>query len=77
MSEIFTDYRVVRGSDVERDGMFLELTDRSTGKQVAEVFFSDATQEMMISVFHPGLPLRVIEALIEKAKHDLPPAGDA
>jgi hypothetical protein len=73
MSELSPGYRTVRGSDVQRDGMYLELIDESTGDEVAEVFYSDATHEMTISVFRPELPLRVVESLIERAKHDLPP----
>ena len=73
MSELSPGYRTVRGSDVQRDGMYLELIDESTGDEVAEVFYSDVTHEMTISVFQPELPLRVVEALIERAKHDLPP----
>jgi hypothetical protein len=49
----------------------------STGDEVAEVFYSDATHEMKISIFQPELPLRVVEALIERAKHDLPPTHAA
>lgn len=77
MSELSPGYRTVRGSDVQRDGMYLELIEESTGDEVAEVFYSDATHEMTISVFRPELPLRVVESLIEKAKHDLPPTHAA
>lgn len=73
MSELLPGYQTARGNDVQRDGMYLELIDQSTGDEVAEVFYSDATHEMTISVFKPELPLRVLEALIERAKHDLPP----
>ena len=77
MSELLPGYQTVRGSDVQRDGMYLELIDQSTGDEVAEVFYSDATHEMKISIFQPKLPLRVVEALIERAKHDLPPTNAA
>lgn len=63
----------MRGSDVRRDGMFLELIDENTGDEVAEVFYADATGAMTISVFKQELPLVCVERLIEKAKHDLPP----
>ena len=72
MSELSPGYRTVRGSDVGRDGMFLELIDVHTGDEIAEVFYSDATHQMTVSVFHQELPLPVIELLIERAKHDLP-----
>ena len=73
MSELLPGYRTVRGSDVNRKGMYLELIEDSTGDEVAEVFYSDATHKMTISVFQSELPLHVVELLIEKAKHDLPP----
>lgn len=73
MSELLPGYSSVRGSDVKRDGMYLELIDESTGDEVAEIFYSDATHKMTISVFRSELPLEVIELLIERAKHDLPP----
>jgi hypothetical protein len=77
MGHLLPGYRIVRGSDVQRDGMYLELIDESTGDAVAEVFYSDATHEMTISVFKPALPLRVVELFVERAKHDLPPTHAA
>ncbi len=77
MGELSPGYRTVRGSDVQRDGMYLELIDESTGDEVAEVFYSDTTHEMSVSVFKPELPLRVVELLIERAKHDLAPTNAA
>ena len=74
MSELLPGYRIVRGSDLQRDGMFLELIDESTGDEVAEVFYSDVTHKMTISVFQRELPLEVIEVFTERAKHDLPPS---
>ena len=77
MSELLPGYQPVRGSDVQRDGMYLELIEQSTGDEVAEILHSDATHEMKISIFRPELPLQVVEALIERAKHDLPPTQTA
>jgi hypothetical protein len=77
MRELLPGYRTVRGSDVLRDGMYLELIDEGTGDEVAEVFYSDATHEMTISVFRPALPVRVVESIIERAKQVLPPTHAA
>jgi hypothetical protein len=74
MGKIAPGYSTVRGSDIKRDGMFLELIDESTGDEVAEVFYSDITHEMNVSVFKPELPLWIVELLIETAKRDLPPS---
>ena len=74
MSELSPGYRTVRGSDIQRDRMYLELIDESTGDEVAEVFYSDSTHKMTISVFQPELPLGIVEDLIARAKHILPPS---
>lgn len=73
MSELPTGYSMIRGSDIVRDGMFLELIDCISGDVVAEVFYSDASQKMTDSVFQPALPLELIEMLITRANADLPP----
>jgi hypothetical protein len=77
MGELSPEYRTVRGSDIGRDGMFLELMDSETARVVAEVFFSDTTQKMTLSIFQADLPLDVVELLIARAKLDLPPAPAA
>jgi hypothetical protein len=64
-------YSTVRGSDVSRDGMFLELN--RAGKSVAEVFFDDNTRKFTVSLFADNLPLSVLEKFFEEAKVDLPP----
>lgn len=66
-------YEMIRGSDVDRDGMYLELIESSTGKVVAEVFYSDVTNAMTLTTFTQDLPLSAVEWLIECAKSDLPP----
>jgi len=68
-------YRTVLGSDVKRDGMYLELVVQTTDDEVAEVFYSDVDGKMTISVFQPEMPLPVIEQLIEQAKQRLPPVS--
>jgi hypothetical protein len=77
MSDLLPGFRTARGSDVRRDGMYLELIDESSGDEVAEVFYSDVRNEWTVSVFKPELPLRVVEALIERARRDLPSTPEA
>ncbi len=72
MAELLAGYRTQRGSDLTRDGMFLELLAQNSSDVVAEVFYSDVTHLMTLSTFRPELPLEVVEALIERAKHLLP-----
>lgn len=68
-------YHLSRGSDVIRDGMFLELSEAGTAplKQIAEVFYSDVTHEFSFSCYEGGIPLEEIEKLIHEAKKLLPP----
>ncbi|MEY1161169.1 hypothetical protein [Providencia manganoxydans] len=70
-----TEYELTRGSDIVRDGMFLELTVANTNPilQLAEVFYSDVTHQFTLTCFEPNIPLEVIETLIEQAKKLLIP----
>lgn len=47
-----TRHEIIRGSDVVRDGMYLELRlpDTSPVEQLAEIFYSDVTHEFSISI---------------------------
>ncbi|MTC61032.1 hypothetical protein GKR50_13535 [Providencia rustigianii] len=69
------DYEFARGSDIVRDGMFLELTMANTDPvlQLAEVFYSDVTHQFTLTCYEPNIPLEVIETLIQQAKKLLPP----
>ena len=71
-------YDFTVGSDVTRDGMFVEARDTEAeepGGVVAEVFYSDLTQSMSLTCFAPELPLPVIEELIALARARLVPKG--
>lgn len=69
-----TRYEIIRGSDVVRDGMYLELRlpDTSPVEQLAETFYSDVIHEFFISIFADNLPLSIIERLVAEAKVSLP-----
>lgn len=70
-----TEYEFCRGSDINRDGMYLEASIKNSSpiSQVAEIFYSDVTNEYYISIFVDHIPLKLIEYMIERAKKDLPP----
>ncbi|MTC47480.1 hypothetical protein GKR71_16765 [Providencia sp. wls1922] len=70
-----TEYELSRGSDIVRDGMYLELTMANTDPvlQLAEVFYSDVTHQFTLTCYEPNIPLAIIEDLIEQAKKLLPP----
>lgn len=67
------EYTIVRGSDVDRDGMYLELSEKESKNIIAEVFYSDRTHDFSLSCFRPDIPLALIESLINDAKQLLPP----
>lgn len=71
------EYSFVRGSDIVRDGMFLEVNKSKVGmnQQVAEVFYSDATSTFYLSCFEEEVPLTLIEELISQAEVLLPPVS--
>ena len=62
-----------RGSDVIRDGMYLELNEHEGKPGIAEVFFSDETNEFILNTFGNDVPLEAIEWLIAEARASLPP----
>jgi hypothetical protein len=43
-------YKAVLGSDVSRDGMYLEVAN-GTGEVIAEVLYSDTAGDMTLSTF--------------------------
>lgn len=56
------DYSYIVGSDVIRDGMYVEVTDDpSTFNKVIEVFYSDETHKMSVTLYQPDVPLDVVE----------------
>jgi hypothetical protein len=60
-------------SDVVRDGMSLEIWECVTGEEklVGEVFFSDETQQLSVSLFEESLPLELIEFMGREARERL------
>lgn len=65
------DFETVMGSDVQRDGMFLELREIG-GKDCAEVFYSDLTHDFTVTMFEPSLPEAALTWLINEAHSRLP-----
>ena len=72
------NYRDVRGSDVVRDGMFLELIDEGTEpqEQLASIFYSDVTHDFTLDYFDPSVPAEVMEEFVDQAIKLLPEVKD-
>jgi hypothetical protein len=67
-----SDYRIQRGSDIQRNGMFLELIDTKSEDCVAEVFYHDGSGKISISIYAKEAPLEAIAYLVRQARHVLP-----
>ncbi|MGI9383858.1 MAG: hypothetical protein ACR2PO_11950 [Methyloligellaceae bacterium] len=70
-----TEYRYILASDVVRDGMYIEVSDEPKGTNaLIEIFYSDVTHEMTMTLFKPDIPIEVIEWAISVAQKRLPVA---
>lgn len=65
-------YKSVRGSDVDRDGMYLEVS-TPDDQLVLEIFYSDRTGKMSVTLYQEAVPVEAIEAFIPYAKWALTP----
>jgi hypothetical protein len=71
------DYGFTLGSDVTRDGMLeAGVTGGSTRRTIAEIFYSHAIGQFMLTCFEENLPLELVEYLIAEGRKCLPPSGD-
>ena len=68
-------YRTSRGSDVQRDGFFIELHQTTDGQEkfIAEAFWWDADNRFTIEFVEPGLPAGVLEAFLAEARQFIKP----
>jgi hypothetical protein len=65
-------YAVTVGSDIQRDGMYLEVEDGEKAV-LAEVFYRDHDDSMTFTGYRADLPLPLVEWLIAHAKERLTP----
>lgn len=71
------EYHIVMGSDVIRDGMYIEVKDAGRGADaILEVFFSDASHDMLVTLFEPNVPVEIVEWAISIARERLPEQPD-
>jgi len=67
-------FEQVIGSDLERDGMYLEIADvKNSADAYLEIFYSDITHKFSLTLFKEDIDLEPIEEAIEIAKHRLVP----
>ncbi|HSM41926.1 MAG TPA: hypothetical protein VK862_14330 [Afifellaceae bacterium] len=71
-----TEYTCIIGSDLDRDGMYVEVTELAdVTNALLEIFYSDETEEMTLSTLRPDVPLEVVEWAIPIARERLPING--
>lgn len=71
-------YASVRGSDIQRDGMYLEVHEADGGaRAILEVFYSDAKHRFTLSLFAENVPVELVEMAIATARADLPADREA
>ena len=68
------DYEAIRASDVDRDGMALEIS--QSGSEVLEIFYADNSGEMTLTAYRRNVPLELVEWAIASAKASLIPSHD-
>ena len=68
-------YELIFGSDVDRDGVYLELstTEGSNTEVLLYAFCSDANQGFTFSAFKDELPFDLVELFVAEARKRLPP----
>ncbi|WP_337176777.1 hypothetical protein [Paludisphaera sp.] len=71
-------YETVMGSDVHRDGMFLELWERNPPRELALwASYSDADGSFEFERYRDDVPLEVETWFHQEARRRLPPMTDA
>jgi len=63
-------YHAVMGSDEDRDGMYIEV--REDKRELIEVFYSDVSHQMSVTLFEQNVPVEVVEWAISVARTRLP-----
>lgn len=72
-------YEVLLGSDVQNDGMYLEMSDVTDGapEVVLFAFYSDSDGHMTFSAYREELPFAAVEWFLSEAKQRLSPVTAA
>lgn len=67
-------FTTVIGSDLDRDGMYLEVSEEKNGEPVVvlEIFYSDKSDKMTLSAFATDMPIELIDWATAMAKTRLP-----
>lgn len=73
MKQGYTEYCYVLGTDVTRDGMYVEDSDEPDGTDaILEIVFSDISYDMVVTLIKPNVPLEVVEWAVSVARERPP-----
>ncbi len=75
MSDLRDGWKTQLASDVDRDGMGLELLDPAGGV-VAEIFRSDRDKTVIVTTFNNDLPVEIFDLFYREALTRLDPFED-
>jgi len=68
-----TVYVYTIGSDIDRDGMYLEVAEKpGDNDALFEIFYSDVTHKMTLNAIKHDIPTELLEWAISIAKQRLP-----
>lgn len=69
------EYELIYGSDIQRDGTYLEMNDMSgaSPETILFSFFSDETGRMTFSAYREDVPLDAVEWFVAQARERLSP----
>ena len=75
MPDAHPQYKIVFGSDIDRDGVFLELSREEAGasRPVIEIFRSDADGRITVTSEPEPIPLDWFTQILDQVKTDLLP----
>jgi hypothetical protein len=63
-----------RASDANRDGMYFEAWEGD--RQVADVFYSDATRKSTFTAFEKDLPVQLVQYMVTEGLAQITPVDD-
>ena len=69
------EYEMIRASDIDQDGMWLEFYDNSGSESVhiLSAFWSDKNGSFIFHSYRQELPFEVVETFVKNAREALPP----
>ena len=67
------EYGYTLGSDVVRDGMYIEVSDQQNeAEAIIEILYSDVSHEMSVTLFKPEVPRHPSNGLFMSCANDFP-----